>query len=121
MDNAFITKVTDNDNCCSLPQPVLNQKQAEEYADIFAALADVTRVAIVNLLANNREEVCVCDITASFKVGQPTISHHLRILKEAGLVVGVKRGKWVHYSLVAGIAEKIGAQLEILFNNPFYK
>ncbi|MEI6046184.1 MAG: metalloregulator ArsR/SmtB family transcription factor [Chloroflexota bacterium] len=93
--------VADLGACCkSTIQPALNQTQAEQAANLFAALADPTRLTILNLLAKSQGEVCVCDITASFKLGQPTISHHLKILRDVGLITGDRRGKWVYYSLV---------------------
>ena len=65
----------------------------------LAALADPTRLRIVNLLARH-EALCVCEIEAAFDLGQPTISHHLRILRDAGLVNVDRRGTWAYYSLV---------------------
>jgi len=65
----------------------------------LTALADPTRLRIVNLLAQH-EALCVCEIEAAFDLGQPTISHHLRILRDAGLVNVDRRGTWAYYSLV---------------------
>jgi ArsR family transcriptional regulator len=102
-----------SDNCCTpLYQPQISREQAENAAVLFAALADPTRLSILNMLAASHTEVCVCDITGSFQLGQPTISHHLRILKEAGLVSGDKRGKWVYYSLVQSKAAEVKAMLQ---------
>ena len=72
---------------------------AEELAATFKALSDPTRVAIVNRLGS-LSEVCVCDLTAAFELSQPTISHHLRVLREAGLVESEGRGTWAYYRLV---------------------
>ena len=85
--------------CCGPATPPLPAPAREELAERFRALADPTRVAIVNRLAA-AEEVCVCDLTASFELSQPTISHHLRILREAGLVAASRRGTWAYYRLV---------------------
>jgi ArsR family transcriptional regulator len=63
------------------------------------ALADPMRLRILDLLAQQRGPVCVCAITATFDLGQPTISHHLRILRQAGLIAGKKDGIWVYYWL----------------------
>lgn len=63
----------------------------------FKALGDPIRLEIVNLLAG--KEMCVCDIISSFQVSQPTISHHLRVLKQVDLVNDRKEGKWIYYSL----------------------
>jgi len=79
---------------------------AEQLADQFKALADPTRVAIVNRLAA-LPEVCVCDLTAAFDLSQPTISHHLRVLREAGLVSASKRGTWSFYRLIPEAIEPL--------------
>jgi ArsR family transcriptional regulator, arsenate/arsenite/antimonite-responsive transcriptional repressor len=68
-----------------------------QLADIFKALGDPIRLEIVKLLLG--KELCVCDILDAFKVSQPTISHHLRVLKYAGLVSDNREGKWIYYSL----------------------
>ena len=72
---------------------------AAELAATFKALGDPTRVAIVNRLTT-AEAVCVCDLTAAFDLSQPTISHHLKILRDAGLVEAERRGTWAYYRLV---------------------
>jgi ArsR family transcriptional regulator len=72
---------------------------AENLAATFKALADPTRVAIVNRLAAG-DECCVCDLTEAFALTQPTISHHLRILREAGLVDAERRGTWAYYRVI---------------------
>jgi ArsR family transcriptional regulator len=66
---------------------------------IYKALADPTRVQIVHILAAAAEPVCVCDFTAAFDLGQPTISHHLAKLREAGIVSSTKQGVWAFYQL----------------------
>jgi ArsR family transcriptional regulator len=76
------------------------QEAASALAGIFKALADPTRVAIVNRLTTT-DSVCVCDLTAAFDLSQPTISHHLRILREAGLVEAERRGTWAYYRLAS--------------------
>ena len=85
--------------CCGSEAPRLEAEAAGELADRFRALADPTRVAIVNRLSG-ADELCVCDLNAAFDLSQPTISHHLRILKEAGLVESSRRGTWAYYRLV---------------------
>jgi ArsR family transcriptional regulator, arsenate/arsenite/antimonite-responsive transcriptional repressor len=84
--------------CCASDQPPMASQAATALAGIFKALADPTRVAIVNRLTTT-ESVCVCDLTATFDLSQPTISHHLRILREAGLVEAERRGTWAYYRL----------------------
>jgi ArsR family transcriptional regulator len=85
--------------CCAPGAPPLAPEAAGELARRFKALADPTRVAIVNRLAG-AGEVCVCELVADFELSQPTISHHLRILREAGLVEARRRGTWAYYRLV---------------------
>jgi ArsR family transcriptional regulator, arsenate/arsenite/antimonite-responsive transcriptional repressor len=84
--------------CCATDAPALGRDAAESLATIFKALADPTRVAIVHRLST-AESVCVCDLNAAFDLSQPTISHHLRILREAGLVEAERRGTWAYYRL----------------------
>jgi ArsR family transcriptional regulator, arsenate/arsenite/antimonite-responsive transcriptional repressor len=85
--------------CCSPDAPPLPKREAEKAARFFKALADPTRVAIVNRLAAS-EECCVCDLNAAFDLSQPTVSHHLKVLREAGLVESSRRGTWAYYRLV---------------------
>jgi DNA-binding transcriptional ArsR family regulator len=82
---------------------------------LLAALADSTRLAIVRQLALD-QETCACDFTACCDVRQPTVSHHLRVLRDAGVVVQERRGTWIFYRLAPGAAERvrrIAASLEI--------
>jgi DNA-binding transcriptional ArsR family regulator len=75
---------------------------------LLAALADPTRLAIVRQLALDTE-TCACDFTACCDVGQPTVSHHLKVLREAGVVTSERRGQWIFYRLVPEAAERLGA------------
>jgi ArsR family transcriptional regulator, arsenate/arsenite/antimonite-responsive transcriptional repressor len=85
--------------CCGPATVPLRPADRESLAERFKALADPTRVAIVNRLAA-ADECCVCDLNAAFDLSQPTISHHLRILRDAGLVESTRRGTWAFYRLV---------------------
>ena len=86
--------------CCSPGSPPIDEGTAQSLAERFKALSDPSRVAIVNRLAG-AGEVCVCDFIGTLGLAQPTVSHHLRVLREAGLVeVARKRGTWVFYRLV---------------------
>src|SRR6266480_6688882 len=87
--------------CCGPEVPPLTEPEREELAARFKALADPTRVAIINSLSA-ADEVCVCNLTETFDLSQPTISHHLKILREAGLVESSRRGTWAYYRLVPG-------------------
>ena len=85
--------------CCGPSTAPLEVHERDQLAAQFKALADPTRVAIINSLSA-ADEVCVCNLTASFELSQPTISHHLKILREAGLVESSRRGTWAYYRLV---------------------
>ena len=84
--------------CCSVDAPVLAEPARAALADRLKALADPTRIGIVNALARS-PECCVCNLTDAFGLSQPTISHHLKILREAGLVAAERRGTWAYYRL----------------------
>ena len=84
--------------CCTLDAPPMPLDARLELADRLKALADPTRVGIVNRLASC-EALCVCDLTNAFELSQPTVSHHLKILREAGLVDAERRGTWAYYRL----------------------
>lgn len=74
---------------------------------MFKALADDTRLEMVGLLAAHGRELCVCDIETHFDVSQPTVSHHLRVLREAGIVSSERRGSWVYYVLSPIVARAL--------------
>jgi ArsR family transcriptional regulator len=84
--------------CCELELPA-DQNWAVENARLLKALADPTRLAMVWCLHRAAAPVCICDFTATFDLGQPTISHHMGKLKSAGLVESEKRGLWIYYRL----------------------
>jgi ArsR family transcriptional regulator len=75
---------------------------------LLSALADPTRLAIVRQLARDTE-TCACDLTDCCDVGQPTVSHHLRVLREAGVVASERRGQWIFYRLAPDVADRLGA------------
>lgn len=83
--------------CAEVISPKLTQARAEEYSEWFKALADPIRIRILNLLANNESAVCVCEIVKHFPVGQPTISHHLKILRDTRFVHVERRGTFMYY------------------------
>jgi len=80
-------------------------------AGLFKALADPARVAILATLARSEHEVCVCDFTSGLDLNQSTISHHLKLLKDAGLVTSVRRGTWGYYSLASDARARLEAAL----------
>ena len=85
-------------------------RQRDNLAARFKALADPTRIAIVNRLAG-AGEVCVCDLVSGQRLSQPTISHHLRILRDAGIVEATKRGTWAYYCLLPEAIEELSFAL----------
>ena len=96
--------------CCGPATEPLPEEATAELAAQFKALADPTRVAIVNQLAA-ADEVCVCVLNERFDLSQPTISHHLKVLREAGLVEANRRGTWAYYRLVPEAVESLRAAL----------
>jgi ArsR family transcriptional regulator len=88
--------------CCpSVLAAPLDETQAAELARGFAALADPARLRVLSILADAPAgEVCVCEFVEPLGKSQPTVSHHLKVLVDAGLVQGERRGKWVWYSLI---------------------
>src|SRR3954447_2208633 len=99
--------------CCGPATRPLGVDDAELLATRFKALADPTRISIVNRLAA-ADECCVCDLTEAFELAQPTISHHLKVLRDAGLVESTRRGTWAYYRLrprrVGGLRHKLGGR-----------
>lgn len=85
---------------------------AEALSTRFKALADPNRLRILSIISgSNATETCVCDLSAPLGLGQPTVSHHLKILVEAGLLHREKRGVWAYYSLVPGALEDLAATM----------
>jgi len=100
--------------CCVAVAPPLPEHQAEEIAALFKALADPTRVQMVHMLKAATAPICVCDFTAAFDLGQPTISHHLAKLRDAGLVASFKQGVWSFYSLRQDLSAASRAALALI-------
>jgi ArsR family transcriptional regulator, arsenate/arsenite/antimonite-responsive transcriptional repressor len=100
--------------CCSpLTREPLSADQAEQVAPLLKALADPVRLRLMSLVASHEGgEACVCDLNDAFDLSQPTISHHLKVLHEVGLLDRTKRGVWVYYAVrqeaLAGVAALIG-------------
>ncbi len=101
-------------DCCSPPPVHINAEEIAANSRLLAALADPTRLGIVTMLAGLDEPLCVCQIVTQFDLGQPTISHHLRLLREARLVDCEKRGLWVYYWLNRDVLSSITAYLTTL-------
>ena len=100
--------------CCTpLAAPSMSHEEATATAALFKALADPTRVRIVSLLARSGEPVCVCDLTPVLDVSQPTVSHHLKKLVQAGLLDREQRGVWAYYSLDREGLERAASILDL--------
>lgn len=97
--------------CCSpLSREPLSQVQAEQVAPLLKALADPVRLRLMSLVASHQGgEACVCDLNEAFDLTQPTISHHLKVLHDAGLLERDKRGVWVYYRARIEALANLGA------------
>jgi len=97
------------DYCCTpLFEDVLDEAEATEMAPLFAALADPARLRIVSMLAASPDgTACGCDLESPLGLSQPTVSHHLKILREAGLIEGERQGRWIHYRVVPDRLDEI--------------
>jgi len=98
--------------CVPLAAPALSNEEAEATARLFAALGDPHRVRIVNLLATSREPVCICNLTRPLGLAQPTVSHHMKRLVEAGLLEREQRGKWAFFSLNPEAVSKLASLID---------
>ena len=98
--------------CATITGHVLDAGTAESLARSFKALADPTRVRLLSLIAaTDGGEACICDLTAPVGLSQPTVSHHMRQLVEAGLVTREQRGKWAYYRVVDGALDALSASI----------
>jgi ArsR family transcriptional regulator len=99
--------------CVPLAAPTISDAEAEATAGIFRALGDPHRVKIVNLLAVTGEPVCACDLIEPVGLAQPTVSHHLKKLTDAGLLEREQRGRWAYFSLKREAVEKLAAVADL--------
>jgi ArsR family transcriptional regulator, arsenate/arsenite/antimonite-responsive transcriptional repressor len=99
--------------CCSEPlvHPDISPQQAERLAAIAKALGDPIRVQLVDVLRKHAGKVCVCELVPLFDLSQPTVSHHLKVLREAGIVAFERRGLWAFYYVVPGALDPLGGWL----------
>src|SRR6476660_2302680 len=116
MDSLQILQSTVDATCCvPSAEPALSAEEAQQKALVFKALADPNRLRLLSMVkADESVESCVCDLTEPLGLGQPTVSHHLKILVEAGLLHREKRGTWAYYSLVPGALERAAGLLASL-------
>lgn len=99
--------------CCEpLVHEPLTTERAGTLASMFKALGDPVRLRLLSMIASSGGEVCVCDLTGSFDQSGSTISHHLRVLRESGLIDCERRGTWVYYWLLPGVLDKLAGVLD---------
>ncbi|QHC30126.1 ArsR/SmtB family transcription factor [Streptomyces sp. HF10] len=112
LDQPDATDATDGDCCPGLLTAPLDEDQAAELAKVFKALGDPVRLRLLSMIASRAGgEVCVCDLTPAFDLSQPTVSHHLKLLRQAGLIDCERRGTWVYYWLVPEMTDRLAAIL----------
>jgi ArsR family transcriptional regulator len=99
------------DECCPvLGETPLRQDEAEQVAGVLRALADPARLRLVSLIAGQPSgEACVCNLTEPLGLGQPTVSHHLKVLHEAGVLDRDRRGRWVFYRLRPDALDRVAS------------
>ena len=101
---------------CAIPlvREPLGESATAALAQVFKALGDPVRLRLVSLIgAHQGGEACVCDLTDAFDLTQPTISHHLKVLREAGIISSERRGTWVFYRLESAALERMAALLSL--------
>jgi ArsR family transcriptional regulator, arsenate/arsenite/antimonite-responsive transcriptional repressor len=101
------------DCCAPLGAPTLSAEEAEAGAALFAALSDPARVRIVNLVATSDEPVCACHLIEPLGLSQPTVSHHLKRLVDAGLLERERRGKWAYFSLAPEAGTRLATLVDL--------
>jgi ArsR family transcriptional regulator len=107
------TQLTAVLGCCEpLAREPLSAEQSVELSRVFKAMGDPVRLRLLSLIASNAGgEACVCDLTDVFDLSGPTISHHLKVLREAGLITGERRGTWVYYRVRPDLLAQVSAVL----------
>jgi ArsR family transcriptional regulator len=99
--------------CCTpRTRDAISERAAADLSQVLKALADPTRLRLLSLIAaHDGSEACVCDLTDPVGLSQPTVSHHLKVLVDAGLITRDKRGVWAYYAVVPGALEAVTHQL----------
>jgi ArsR family transcriptional regulator len=107
-----VTDVSATACCGPLSQETIGATEAEAVARAFKALGDPTRVRILSIVASHPDqEACVCDLQEPLELSQPTVSHHLKVLMDAGFLTRSKRGTWAYYALVPGSLDSVAGIL----------
>jgi len=98
--------------CCEpVAYPDVERRHAERMAVVAKALGDPIRLQLVDVLRKHAGKVCVCELTPLFDVGQPTVSHHLKVLREAGIVDAERRGLWAYYYVLPEALDELSRWL----------
>src|SRR5437764_14425163 len=98
--------------CCEpIAYPDIEREQAERMAGVAKALGDPIRMQLVDVLRKHAGEVCVCELVPLFELSQPTVSHHLKVLRDAGLVGSERVGLWAYYFVIPDALEELSAWL----------
>jgi ArsR family transcriptional regulator, arsenate/arsenite/antimonite-responsive transcriptional repressor len=106
------TKRAAGEPCCEpVARPDIGSGRAERMAAVAKALGDPTRIQLVDVLRKNAGKVCVCELVPLFDLSQPTVSHHLKVLRDAGLVGSERRGLWAYYYVMPDALEELSAWL----------
>lgn len=99
---------TEQADCCAPAPPALDPEAAHRLAGVLKAIAEPTRLRLLSLVAAQPTgEACICDLTAPVALSQPTVSHHMKLLVDAGLLTREQRGKWAYYRLVPGALDNL--------------
>ena len=103
--------LTDVTACCApLTREAMSTENAEKLARSLRAIADPARLRLISMIAaHDGQEACVCDLTEPLGLGQSTVSHHLKVLVDAGILTRDKRGTWAYYRLIAGALDSLAA------------
>ena len=103
-----VEPTTAADCCPTLLTSAVDEQEAIQLARVFKALGDPVRLRLLSMIASHpKGEACVCDLTAAFDLSQPTISHHLKLLRQAGLITAERRGTWVYYRLIPETTDRL--------------
>lgn len=106
------TKRPAGERCCEpVVYPDVEREQAERMGAVAKALGDPIRLQLVDVLRKHAGKVCVCELVPLFDLSQPTVSHHLKVLREAGIVGSERQGLWAYYYVVPGALEEFSAWL----------
>jgi ArsR family transcriptional regulator, arsenate/arsenite/antimonite-responsive transcriptional repressor len=111
-ESAAVGQDTAGPCCDGLASAPLDDERAVELAKLFKALGDPVRLRLLSMIASRTDgEVCVCEMTPAFDLSQPTISHHLKLLRQAGLIDCERRGTWVYYWALPGVLDRLAGFL----------